>query len=117
MDTKDYEKAVKNAVSGSKSLKENFSKLAVQSETNANKIKVLASQYDSAKSKVAALTTAFNKAANEEGVTSKRTQDLAKELADAEKELAKYKDMSSREIEKVCDVVSVRENRPRIVAL
>ena len=36
---------------------------------------------------------------------------------DAEKELAKYKDMSSREIEKVCDVVSVRENRPRIVAL
>ena len=86
MDTKDYEKAVKNAVSGSKSLKENFSKLAVQSETNANKIKVLASQYDSAKSKVAALTTAFNNAANEEGVTSKRTQDLAKELADAEKE-------------------------------
>lgn len=86
MDTKDYEKAVKNAVSGSKSLKENFAKLATQSETNANKIKVLASQYDSAKSKVAALTTAFNKAANEEGVTSKRTQDLAKELADAEKE-------------------------------
>ena len=86
MDTKDYEKAVKNAVSGSKSLKENFSKLAVQSETNANKIKVLASQYDSAKSKVAALTTAFNNAANEEGATSKRTQDLAKELADAEKE-------------------------------
>ena len=86
MDTKDYEKAVKNAVSGSKSLKENFSKLSVQSETNANKIKVLASQYDSAKSKVAVLTTAFNKAANEEGVTSKRTQDLAKELADAEKE-------------------------------
>ena len=86
MDTKDYENAVKNAVSGSKSLKENFAKLAVQSETNANKIKVLASQYDSAKSKVAALTTAFNNAANEEGVTSKRTQDLAKELADAERE-------------------------------
>lgn len=86
MDTKDYEKAVKNAVSGSKSLKENFSKLAGQSETNANKIKVLASQYDSAKSKVAVLTTAFNKAANEEGVTAKKTQELAKELADAEKE-------------------------------
>ena len=86
MDTKDYEKAVKNAVSGSKSLKENFAKLAGQSETNANKIKVLASQYDSAKSKVAVLTTAFNKAANEEGVTAKRTQELAKELADAEKE-------------------------------
>ena len=86
MDTKDYEKAVKNAVSGSKSLKENFAKLAGQSETNANKIKVLASQYDSAKSKVAVLTTAFNKAANEEGVTAKKTQELAKELADAEKE-------------------------------
>ena len=86
METKDYEKAVKNAVSGSKSLKENFAKLAGQSETNANKIKVLASQYDSAKSKVAVLTTAFNKAANEEGVTAKRTQELAKELADAEKE-------------------------------
>ena len=86
MDTKDYEKAVKNAVSGSKSLKENFAKLADQSETNANKIKVLASQYDSAKSKVAVLTTAFNKAANEEGATAKRTQELAKELADAEKE-------------------------------
>lgn len=85
MDTKDYEKAVKNAVSGSKSLKENFAKLAGQSETNANKIKVLASQYDSAKSKVAVLTTAFNKAANEEGVTAKKTQELAKELADAEK--------------------------------
>ena len=83
MDTKDYENAVKNAVSGSKSLKENFAKLAGQSETNANKIKVLASQYDSAKSKVAVLTTAFNKAANEEGVTAKRTQELAKELADA----------------------------------
>ena len=86
MDTKDYEKAVKNAVSCSKSLKENFAKLAGQSETNANKIKVLASQYDSAKSKVAVLTTAFNKAANEEGVTAKKTQELAKELADAEKE-------------------------------
>ena len=86
MDTKDYEKAVKNAVSDSKSLKENFAKLAGQSETNANKIKVLASQYDSAKSKVAVLTTAFNKAANEEGVTAKKTQELAKELADAEKE-------------------------------
>ena len=86
MDTKDYEKAVKNAVSGSKSLKENFAKLATQSETNANKIKVLASQYDSAKSKVAVLTTAFNKAANEEGVTAERTQELAKELASAEKE-------------------------------
>ena len=86
MDTKDYEKAVKNAVSGSKSLKENFAKLAGQSETNANKIKVLASQYDSAKSKVSVLTTAFNKAANEEGVTAKKTQELAKELADAEKE-------------------------------
>lgn len=86
MDTKDYEKAVKNAVSGGKSLKENFAKLAVQSETNANKIKVLASQYDSAKSKVAILTTAFNKAAREEGVTAERTQELAKELSDAEKE-------------------------------
>ena len=86
MDTKDYEKAVKNAVSNSKSLKENFAKLAGQSETNANKIKVLASQYDSAKSKVAVLTTAFNKAAKEEGVTADRTQELAKELADAEKE-------------------------------
>lgn len=86
MDTKDYEKAVKNAVSNSKSLKENFAKLAGQSETNANKIKVLASQYDSAKSKVAALTTAFNKAAREEGVTAERTQELAKELAGAEKE-------------------------------
>lgn len=85
MDTKDYEKAMKNAVSGSKSLKENFSKLALQSETNTNKIKVLASQYDSAKSKVAVLTTAFNKAAREEGVTAERTQELAKELADAEK--------------------------------
>ena len=86
MDTKDYEKAVKNAVSNSKSLKENFAKLAGQSETNANKIKVLASQYDSAKSKVAVLTTSFNKAAREEGVTAERTQKLAKELADAEKE-------------------------------
>lgn len=86
MDTRDYEKAVKNAVSGSKSLKENFAKLAVQSETNANKIKVLASQYDSAKSKVSVLTTAFNKAAKEEGVTADRTQELAKELADAERE-------------------------------
>lgn len=85
MDTKDYERAVKNAVSNSKSLKENFAKLAGQSETNANKIKVLASQYDSAKSKVAVLTTAFNKAAKEEGVTADRTQELAKELADAEK--------------------------------
>ena len=35
---------------------------------------------------------------------------------DAEKELAKYEGMS-REIEKVCEVVSVRGNRPRIVAL
>ena len=92
MDTKDYEKAVKNAVSNSKSLKENFAKLATQSETNANKIKVLASQYDSAKSKVAALTTAFNKAAREEGVTAERTQELAKELEDAEKEADDLKD-------------------------
>ena len=36
---------------------------------------------------------------------------------DAEKELAKYEGMSIREIEKVCEVVSVRGNRPRIVAL
>lgn len=86
MDTKDYEKAVKNAVSNSKSLKENFARLAAQSETNTNKIKVLASQYESAKSKVSDLTSAFNKAVREEGATAEKTQKLAKELADAEKE-------------------------------
>lgn len=86
MDTKDYEKAVKNAVSNSKSLKENFARLAAQSETNTNKIKVLASQYESAKSKVSDLTSAFNKAVREEGAAAEKTQKLAKELADAEKE-------------------------------
>lgn len=108
MDTKDYEKAVKNAVSNSKSLKENFAKLATQSETNANKIKVLASQYDSAKSKVAVLTTAFNKAAREEGVTAERTQELAKELADAEKEADDLKnemDSLSKKTKNTCDSV------------
>ncbi len=86
MDTKDYEKAVKNAVSNGKSLKENFARLAEQSETNTNKIKVLASQYESAKSKVADLTSAFNKAVREEGAAAEKTQELAKELEDAEKE-------------------------------
>lgn len=91
MDTKDYEKAMKNAVSNSKSLKENFSRLEEQSETNTNKIKVLASQYESAKSKVADLTSEFNKAVREEGAAAEKTQELAKELAYAEKEADDFK--------------------------
>ena len=91
MDTKDYEKAMKNAVSNSKSLKENFSRLEAQSETNTNKIKVLASQYESAKSKVADLTSEFNKAVREEGAAAEKTQELAKELAYAEKEADDFK--------------------------
>ena len=85
-DTRDYEKAIKNATKVSKSLKDIMERSATQSETNKNKIKVLASEYSSAKAKVATLTTAFNKAAREEGVTAERTRELAKELADAEKE-------------------------------
>lgn len=85
-DTRDYEKAVKNATKVSKSLKDIMERSATQSETNKNKIKVLASEYSSAKAKVATLTTAFNKAAKEEGITAERTKQLAKELQEAEKE-------------------------------
>ena len=90
-DTKDYEKAVKNATKVSKSLKDIMERSATQSETNKNKIKVLAGEYSSAKSKVAILTTAFNKAAKEEGVTAERTKQLAKELQEAEKESSDLK--------------------------
>ena len=92
MDTRDYEKAVKNATKVSKSLKDVMKNSATQSETNKNKIKVLAGEYASAKSKVAVLTTAFNKAAKEEGVTSERTRELARELEDAERESKDLKD-------------------------
>ena len=91
MDTRDYEKAVKNATKVSKSLKDIMERSATQSETNKNKIKVLASEYSSAKAKVATLTTAFNKAAKEEGITAERTKQLAKELQEAEKESSDLK--------------------------
>ena len=91
MDTRDYEKAVKNATKVSKSLKDIMDRSATQSETNKNKIKVLASEYSSAKAKVATLTTAFNKAAKEEGITAERTKQLAKELQEAEKESSDLK--------------------------
>lgn len=90
-DTRDYEKAVKNATKVSKSLKDIMERSATQSETNKNKIKVLASEYSSAKAKVATLTTAFNKAAQEEGVTAERTKQLAKELQEAERESSDLK--------------------------
>jgi peptidoglycan hydrolase-like protein with peptidoglycan-binding domain len=90
-DTRDYEKAVKNATKVSKSLKDIMERSATQSETNKNKIKVLASEYSSAKAKVATLTTAFNKAAKEEGITAERTKQLAKELQEAEKESSDLK--------------------------
>lgn len=90
-DTKDYEKAVKNATKVSKSLKDIMERSATQSETNKNKIKVLAGEYSSAKAKVAVLTEAFNKAAKEEGVTAEKTQKLAKELQEAEKESSDLK--------------------------
>lgn len=56
------------------------------SETLTNKMKVLSSQFDSAKENVNKLTDAFNKSVKETGVASKETQDLARKLDDAEKE-------------------------------
>ena len=56
------------------------------SETLTNKMKVLSSQFDSAKENINKLTDAFNKSVKETGVASKETQDLARKLDDAEKE-------------------------------
>lgn len=44
----------------------------------------------------------------------KELSDYFLNLTDAQEELKKYDGMSSAEIEKVCDVISVRSNRPRI---
>lgn len=44
----------------------------------------------------------------------KELSDFFYNLEDAEKELKKYEGKTREEIEKICDVVSVRSNRPRI---
>ena len=46
----------------------------------------------------------------------KELSDYFYNLEDAQKELSKYDNMSTRDIERECDVVSVRSNRPRIEA-
>lgn len=44
----------------------------------------------------------------------KELSDYFFNITDAQEELKKYDGMSSTEIEKVCDVISVRSHRPRI---
>lgn len=44
----------------------------------------------------------------------KELSDYFYNLEDAQKELSKYDNMSTREIERECDVISVRSHRPRI---
>lgn len=47
----------------------------------------------------------------------KELSDFFYNLEDAENELKKYEGKTISEIEKMCDVVSVRSNRPRIETL
>lgn len=47
----------------------------------------------------------------------KELSDFFYNLEDAENELKKYEGKTRDEIEKMCDVVSVRSNRPRIETL
>lgn len=84
VDTSDYEKGVKGATEKSKDLQKSFEESARYSETLENKLKVLASQHESAKKEVDKLTDAFNKAAKEKGADSKEAQELAEKLKDAE---------------------------------
>lgn len=60
-------------------------------ETKRNKLSVLATGYDSAKKKVDELTKEFNKSAKESGTSSKKTQELAAKLKEAENEAANAK--------------------------
>ncbi len=84
LDTSDYEKGVKGATEKSKGLQKSFEESARYSETLENKLKVLASQHESAKKEVDKLTDAFNKAAKEKGADIKEAQELAEKLKGAE---------------------------------
>lgn len=44
----------------------------------------------------------------------KELSDYFFSLEDAQNELKKYKDKTQKEIEDMCDVISIRSNRPRI---
>lgn len=91
LDTKEYEKAVKNATSSGNSLSSKMEEASRASETTKNKIKLLAAQYASAKQDVDKLTTAFNESANKNGVASKQTVKLANDLKEAEDKAASFK--------------------------
>mgnify|MGYP002795254639 CR=1 FL=1 len=84
LDTSDYEKAVKDATKQGRGLVSSFERIAQNSETTKNKIKLLASEYSAAKADVDRLTKAFNESAKENGYTSEQTKNLARELKDAE---------------------------------
>ena len=61
------------------------------SETLANKIKVMSTQFESSKKNVDELTKKFNESVKKTGAASKETQDLAKKLNNAEKQAEQAK--------------------------
>lgn len=73
-----------NASSAMKNMKKS-------SETLANKIKVMSTQFESAKKNVDELTKKFNESVKKTGAASKETQDLAKKLNNAEKQAEQAK--------------------------
>lgn len=87
LDSSEYESGVEKAKKGNKSLSDSFGGVARSAETIKNTIGVLSAQYDSAKKNVEELTKKFNESANKTGVTSQETQDLAKQLKEAESQM------------------------------